>query len=233
MVYRERSLWLALLMGILVVLLIPATMADPVKKATDLAVFQPIEIPGVVLLEGNYVIKIPDPATHPDMVGFYNDDESQLIKLVRTIPAYRLDPADKTVITFEERPNGAPNAIKTWFIPGDYWGREFLYGKAAALRVAAEAAPVLETAPEPAPISEEVAPAPVAAPAVEAAVEAAPAPVEIAEVVPPPAAVEAAPAPAAEAAIEELPKTGSSLPLFALLGAFSLTLGVVLRSLPW
>jgi hypothetical protein len=215
----RRVLWPALIAGI-AAMLIPAVNADPVKKATGLTLFRPIEIPGMVLQPGNYVIKVPDWVTHPDMVGFYNEDESQLIKLVRTIPRYRLDSADKTVITFEERANGAPDAIKTWFFPGDTWGNEFVYGKAAPLTVA-EAAPVAPPAPAPLPVSEVTAPEPQPEPA--PAVEAAPAPVEIAEAAEP-AAPEAPVAP-----VEELPKTGSVLPLIALLGAGSLTLGMVLR----
>jgi hypothetical protein len=50
-----------------------------------------------------------------------------------TIPAYRLDVTDQSAITFEERTKGAPMAIKTWFYPGDNWGREFVYGQAASL----------------------------------------------------------------------------------------------------
>jgi hypothetical protein len=99
---------------------------DPVKKRTEVTFNQPVEIPGMVLIPGDYVVKIPDPVTHADMVGFYNTDETHLYKLVRTIPAYRLDATDKTEFAYEERAGGAPMAIKTWFYGGDNWGREFV-----------------------------------------------------------------------------------------------------------
>jgi len=218
----KRSLLWVLLVGAFAALLIPAVNADPIKKATDLAVFQPIEIPGAVLLPGNYVIKIPDPVTHADMVGFYNEDESKLIKLVRTIPKYRLEVTDKTVITFEERTKGAPDAIKSWFFPGDNWGKEFVYGKvkpgmiAEAAPLPAAAAPEEVLAPEPtAPAAViEATPAPVA--------EAAPAPAEIAEAAPEVAEL-------TPATIEELPKTASDLPLVAVLGMCLGALGVALK----
>src|SRR5436190_15014618 len=38
-----------------------------------------------------------------------------------------MDPAEQTVITFEERPNGSPQAIKSWFYPGETTGEEFVY----------------------------------------------------------------------------------------------------------
>jgi len=226
---KLRSLFVLLLLGL--ILAAPLVLnADPVKKASDLAVFQPIEIPGMVLLPGNYVIKVPDPVDHANMVGFYNEDESYLYKLVRTIPTYRLDATDKTVITFEERAHGAPDAVKTWFFPGDHWGKEFVYSKAKAIEVA-EAEPTLLTAPAPEPA---LAPTPEVAEVV-AAPEFTREPVAEALVASPVEVVEAAPAEAQEIAaapIEELPKTGSSLPLIALLGVGSLVVGGLLRWLP-
>jgi LPXTG-motif cell wall-anchored protein len=213
---EKRLFWPALVAGLASVL-IPVVNADPVKKATDLTLYRPIEIPGMVLQPGNYVMKVPDWVTHPDMVGFYNEDESQLIKLVRTIPRYRVDPTAKTVITFEERAAGAPDAIKTWFFPGEVWGKEFVYGKAKALTIAEAPAP---PAPAPAPV-EEVAAAPLA-PEPEAVIEEAPA--EVAEATPP-----AAPEEVAVVPVEELPKTATSMPLAALIGGCALLLGLALR----
>jgi len=226
---KQRLFLRVFVAGMLAALLIPAMNADPVKKATSLAVFEPIEIPGVVLQPGNYVVKVPDPVTHADMVGFYNQDESQLIKLVRTIPSYRLEVRDKTVITFEERANGAPDAIKTWFFPGDNWGREFVYSKAETLAAVEEVAPVLVDR-EPAIVAlapEAEAPAAVIEAAPEPVAETAAGSVEIAEANPPaaeaPAPIEALPQ------VEALPQTGSSLPLIALLGTGLLALGMALR----
>ena len=223
---KQRLYLTVFLPGILAALLIPAINADPVKKATEVTFGRPVEIPGMVLHPGTYIVKVPDPVSHADMVGFYNLDQSHLYKLVRTIPAYRTE-LTETLFTYEERAKGAPDAIKTWFYRGDYWGREFVYEKAQNLTVAEEAAP--PPAPEETPAPAEVAVAPAPEPVFEA--PAAPAePVEIAEAAPPPApvAVEAAP----EAPVEELPKTASPMPLIGLFGVVSLALGLALRRLP-
>jgi hypothetical protein len=45
------------------------------------------------------------------------------------IPAYRVEPTDKTVVTFDERPPGSPGALHKWFYPGDTYGFEFVYPK--------------------------------------------------------------------------------------------------------
>ena len=205
--------------GITAALLVPAVNADPVKKATEVTFTTPVEIPGMVLQAGTYVIKVPDPVTHADMVGFYNTDQSYLYKLVRTIPRYRLEVTDKTAFTYEERVNGAPAALKTWFYPDENWGKEFLYEKAEALTVAE--APAFVPPIEETPV-EEIAEAPVPAP--EPVVEEAPAPIEVAEAAPP-----AAPEEIAATPVEELPKTGTSMPLVALFGAASLVLGGALK----
>ena len=209
--------------GITAAFLVPAVNADPVKKASEVTFTSPVEIPGMVLQAGTYVIKVPDPVTHSDMVGFYNTDQSYLYKLVRTIPRYRLEVTDKTALTYEERVNGAPAAIKTWFYPDEYWGKEFVYEKAEMLTVA-EAPEVVAPPFEEEGLVPEVAEAPAPAPAPEAVVEEVPAPIEVAEAAPP-----AAPEEIAAAPVEELPKTGTSMPLFALFGAASLVLGGALR----
>jgi hypothetical protein len=181
---------------------------DPVKKRTEVNFNQPVEIPGMVLLAGDYVVKIPDPVTHGDMVGFYNTDETHLYKLVRTIPAYRLDAGDKTEFAYEERAGGAPMAIKTWFYGGDHWGREFVYEKAKVVR-AAEAAPT-------------------AAP--EATVVETPEKTETVEIAELPLAAPLEPAPTPPA--EELPKTGSFMPLIGLLGVTALAMGALAWMIP-
>jgi len=215
----RNTLFVATVLGTAV--LIPIMKADPVKKRTEVTFSAPTEIPGMVLAPGTYVMKVPDPVTHADMVGFYNPKESHLFKLVRTVPAYRTRVTDRTVITFEERANGAPEAIKTWFYPDDNWGREFVYGKAKTLPVAA----VEPQPPAPAPQAA-AAPAP-ATPAPTPAVKAPP--VQIAQAQPQ-SQPQSAPASSAPApAPQQLPKTASNLPLIFGAGAFLVLTGLYLR----
>ena len=61
----------------------------------------------------------------------YNADQNKQIATILAIPDYRLKPSDKTVITFEEREANSPPAVKAWFYPGDNYGQEFVYPKAA------------------------------------------------------------------------------------------------------
>jgi hypothetical protein len=100
--------------------------AQSPDKKTVLTFSQPVEIPNLVLPAGTYVFKRADSAT-PNLVQILNADESRVFATLITASDYRRQASDETVITFEERPNGSPKAIKDWFYPGDNSGEEFLY----------------------------------------------------------------------------------------------------------
>ncbi len=214
---------------------LPALQADPVKKATEVTFSGPTEIPGMVLPAGTYMIKVPDPYTHSDMVGFYDPSESHLYKLVRTVPAYRTVLNDKTVITFQERAAGAPPAVDRWFYPDDYYGRQFVY-PAVEVRQVAEAAPL----PPPPPIAAAPAPPPAVqeqeseqsqvtqSEVEQSQAEQPPAEqpqTEIAQNTPPPVQEN----PPVSSTPNQLPQTASDLPLLFASGAFLVLAGLGLR----
>lgn len=211
-------------------LLAPATKADPQYKRTEVTFHQPVEIPGMVLLPGKYVMKLLDPYTDTKIVRFYNAQENHMYAMVFTVPDYRQRTTDHTVITFEERAHGAPHAIKEWFPAGDNWGEQFVYPKPEV--IAASAAPAVPQPPQakvtvsaPTPTSQATA---VETPSPAAKVQPQQ-PVEIAQAQPAPPATESV-APVTEQK-KELPKTASDLPLVALLGAALLLAGATLRRL--
>jgi len=216
---------------------LPALQADPIKKATEVTFSGPTEIPGMVLPPGTYKIKVPDPYTHSDMVGFYDPSESHLYKLVRTVPAYRTTLKDKTVITFQERAAGAPPAVDRWFYPDDYYGRQFVYPK-VELRQVSEVVPP-PPAPPPAVQQEQSEQSQITQSQVEQSQikssqseqPQAEQQVEIAQNTPPPAptAQENTPAPAASESSNQLPQTASNLPLLFLSGGFLAFAGLALR----
>src|SRR5678809_1811054 len=100
----------------------PAALADQWNKETVLKFDQPVQVPGRVLEPGTYVFKLLDNDSQRTIVEIYTADRMQLLTMVMAVPAYRLDPPDKTIITFSERPGGAPEALHHWFYPGDTSG---------------------------------------------------------------------------------------------------------------
>jgi LPXTG-motif cell wall-anchored protein len=224
------------LTGAMGVSLAPGLKADPVYKRTEVTFHQPVEIPGMVLAPGTYVMKLLDPYMDRDIVRFYDPQEKHMYAMVFAVRDYRLNAPERTVITFEERAANAPQALKEWIPAGENWGEEFVYPKARPV-----AAAVAQVTTPPAPIQAQPAPAAVAPSPAPPVAEVPPLaqvppeqPVEVAPAQPSPAPSEqAAPAPesnlASEPQQQELPKTASNLPLAALLGGVLTLAGAILR----
>src|SRR5262245_16848212 len=111
------------------ILLVPGVKADEMDKRTDVTFSAPVEVPGVVLPAGKYVFKLMDSTSDRHVVQIFNEDETHLFATILAIPTYRMNPVDKPLITFEERAANSPEAIKTWFYPGEQYGEEFVYPK--------------------------------------------------------------------------------------------------------
>jgi hypothetical protein len=114
----------------------PAALADDWDKATRITVNQPFEIPGVILPAGTYVIKIVDLAGERHVVRFLSEDETKVYATLIGIPDFRLDAADKTLLTFYEAEVNRPRALHSWFYPGHRNGIEFAYPKTRAAAIA-------------------------------------------------------------------------------------------------
>src|SRR5579885_130298 len=207
--------------------MLPQAKASESNQKTIFKFSGPVEIPGQVLSPGTYVFKLADSMTDRDVVQVYDKREDHLYGTFLTVPDYHLKPAGKSVLTFEERAAGAPEAVRAWFYPGDNYGHEFVYPKAKAVELAkANKMPVAsmpnelaanttqpaETMKEPHIMALKQAPLKAVQPTEEE--------VEIAQVF--------IPAPAAQLP-RKLPKTASPLPLIGLIGLLSLGSAASLR----
>jgi len=207
------------------------TEADNWDKKTAFIFSNSFEVPGsdgpIVLPAGTYVFKLLDSRSDRAIVQIFDKDETHLYATVLAITDFRRNPTGKTVITFAEGPEGAPVAIKTWFYPGENYGREFVYPKSRAVELAKSSnEAVLSTeannntpinsAQEPAAQALESAPVRAQKPSGEE--------VDSGEIV-------IAQEPAPMVAQNALPKTASEMPLAALGGMLLIGLGLGLRSL--
>src|ERR1700686_3658907 len=121
-----------------------AVMADESDKATKLTFSDPVEVPGTVLAAGTYWFTIADSASDSHIVQIWNADRTHLITTILAIPDYHQKTPEKTIINFGERPSGQPEAIQSWFYPGNNFGEEFVYPKTRAKQLAKQAGrPVL------------------------------------------------------------------------------------------
>lgn len=215
-----KGLGTLLCLAVLCVIAAPTATADDWNRETIVTFSGPVEVPGVgehILPAGTYVFKIMDSEADRHIVQIFSQDKTHVLTTILAIPNYRLKVTGKTVITFRERPEGQPEALRAWFYPGHAWGEEFVYPKSKALELAKVVnEPVLTTPAEIATVEDlKTAPIEAVRPTGE--------PVPVAEVVQAP--------PVEEAKMvepETLPHTASYLPLLALVGLLSLCAGGVL-----
>lgn len=116
--------------------LAPKAAADAWDKKTIVTFNAPVEVPGKVLQPGTYVFKVLDSASNRNILQIWDQDEKHLEATVLGVPDYRLMPAEKPVLNFEERPSGSPEALKAWFYPGENYGLEMVYPHMRAAELA-------------------------------------------------------------------------------------------------
>lgn len=109
--------------------------ADAWNKKTYVTISQSIEVPGAVLAPGKYVFKLMDSASNRHIVQILNADENHVYTTNLAIAKQRMEPADKTVLTFYEMPGGGPEPVRSWFYPGDTIGQEFAYPSKRATEI--------------------------------------------------------------------------------------------------
>lgn len=81
--------------------------ADEWNKLTKMTFSGPVELPGIVLPAGTYTFKLMDSEVLRSIVQVWNEDQTRLITTLLATPDYRMEPTNKTVVSFEERERGA------------------------------------------------------------------------------------------------------------------------------
>jgi hypothetical protein len=104
---------------------------------TEFTFNRPVELPGVTLPPGTYVFRFVDATTGKKVMQVQAKDASnKTYGMFMTISAQRPKASDDAELRFLETPAGQPTAVKTWWYPGNTIGREFIYPKSQALRLA-------------------------------------------------------------------------------------------------
>jgi hypothetical protein len=103
---------------------------------TEFTFNAPVELPGTTLPPGTYVFRFADPNTSKQVMQVVDKASNKTYGLFLTIQAQRPKAADDAELRFLETPAGKPAAVKTWWYPGNSIGREFIYPKQQARRLA-------------------------------------------------------------------------------------------------
>ena len=106
--------------------------ADERDKTTKITFSEAVQVPGTVLPAGTYIFKLYDSASNRHIVSIFMEDNTTLVTTILAIPNARLQPTEKTILTYSERPLNQPVALDAWFYPGDNSGQQFVYPKSQA-----------------------------------------------------------------------------------------------------
>jgi len=121
-----------------------------INQRTYLTFSGPVQMPGVTLPAGKYVFRLADTSLH-NVMQVFDGEEKSIIGQWFFIPKNRTTEEanaanGKPVVTFMEMPEGVTPAVKYYFYPTDLTGKEFIYPKDQALKLAAAThQPVLAT----------------------------------------------------------------------------------------
>jgi hypothetical protein len=202
---------------------------------TEFTFKAPVELPGVTLPAGTYVFRFADPNTSRQVMQVLAKDGNKPYGLFLTIQAQRPKASAEAELRFLETPAGQPAAVKTWWYPGNSTGREFIYPKSQARRLAmATNATVLTTKDENVSDSQMstadlayVSPSGQETAAIDQTVA------EVAKAAPTSETLDRTPVQttqtAANTSRRRLPRTNGMLPLMTLMGLTSLAGGSALR----
>jgi hypothetical protein len=222
-----------------------------VEHNTVVTFTAPVEVPGArpqVLPAGKYTFKVIDSKSNPNIVQISNEDETHVYTTVLAIPIRRELDTDDTVMTFEERPKGQPQALRAWFYPHEKVGQEFVYSKDHAAELAksfSSPTPANESANLKAAVPT-VSALPVTAPTVSASPVTAVTPAPVLQSPPAAQSVQSAPdtqqaqatsttpdpiRPSPAQPTNNLPQTASNLPTVGLVGCLFVVVGFSIRKL--
>ena len=109
---------------------------EPIDARTEFTFNAPVELPGVTLPPGSYVFRFVDATTGRKVMQVMDKGDNKTYGLFLTITAQRPKASDDAELRFLETPEGKPAAVKTWWYPGNTIGREFIYPKSQARRLA-------------------------------------------------------------------------------------------------
>jgi hypothetical protein len=214
-----------------------AAQQPDTRDKTIMTFSSPIELPGMKLDAGKYVFRVADTATR-NVVQVLSEDEQKMLGQWLFVSAERPEVTGDSVVTFRETNAASTPAVQFWYYPGEKIGKEFIYPKDQAQRIAARTGATVKT--EEGPVT---APAAAARPAPQPAPEPRTARADAAPAPPQERVTAADQTPASRDSVRlestvaqnesvdrtELPNTASPFPLLGLIGVLSLMGAAALR----
>ena len=106
------------------------------SERTFLTFSNTVEMPGLTLPAGTYVFKLADTSSR-NVVQVWNEQEDMMLGHWLFVQAERPEVTGETVVMFKETPAGTTPAVQFWYFPGEKIGKEFVYPRDQAMKIAA------------------------------------------------------------------------------------------------
>jgi hypothetical protein len=106
------------------------------REITYLTFSNSVELPGVTLPAGTYTFRLADTPSR-NVVQVLDRDQKNVMGQWLFAQAERPEVTGDTVIMFKENREGATPAVQYWYFPGEKIGKEFIYPKDQAQKIAA------------------------------------------------------------------------------------------------
>jgi hypothetical protein len=126
----------ALVIALVAVFAGTTTAQTDTRDRTFLTFSGAVEMPGVTLPGGTYVFKLADTPSR-NVVEVWDREEKKMIGHWLFVQAQRPEVSQDTVVMFKETAAGQTPAVHYWYYPGERIGKEFVYPKDQALKIAA------------------------------------------------------------------------------------------------
>ena len=126
----------AIVLAVLVGMSVRVAAQNTVSNERTLMTFSnTVEMPGVTLPAGTYVFRLADTPTR-NVVQVLSNDQKDILGQWTFVQAQRPKATEDTVVMFKETPEGTMPAVQYWYYPGQTIGKEFIYPKSQAQKIA-------------------------------------------------------------------------------------------------
>jgi hypothetical protein len=113
-----------------------ATAQQPDTRDRTIMTFSnAVELPGMRLDAGTYVFRLADTPLR-NVIQVLSEDEMNVLGQWLYVPAERQEVTGDTVVTFRETAANTTPAVQFWYYPGEKTGKEFIYPRDQAMRIA-------------------------------------------------------------------------------------------------
>src|SRR6185503_13745889 len=134
---RVTFIAIALLVAVLAVLSSRvAAQETNVQEVTYLTFSNTVEMPGVSLPAGTYMFRLADTPSR-NVVQVLDRDGKDIKGQWLFVQSERPEVSGDTVIMLKENRAGSTPAVQYWYFPGEKIGKEFIYPKDQAQKIAA------------------------------------------------------------------------------------------------